>query len=151
MSRTAIDTSVIVAAHLSRHDHHKASFRALAATLESEESLILPLPALTEAYSVLTRLPTPHRLSPADAFQVLHRSFREVASIVSLSGQDVWPFFADLSQSGSAGGATYDFQIIACAVKGGAERILTLNTRHFERLKPDGLEIVNPLTEPFDA
>ena len=151
MSRTAIDTSVIVAAHLSRHDHHKASFKALAATLEAEESIILPLPALTEAYAVLTRFPTPDRLSPADAFQVLQRSFREVALIVSLSGHDAWPFFADLSQSGYAGGVTYDFHILACAVKGGAERILTLNTRHFERLKPEGLQIVNPLTEPFDA
>lgn len=151
MPRTAIDTSVIVAAHLVRHDHHKASFHALAATLESEESIVLPLPALTEAYSVLTRLPAPNRLSPEDAFQVLHRSFREVASIVSLSSQDVWPFLADLAQGRFAGGATYDFQIIACAVKGGADRILTLNTRDFERLKPERLQIVNPLSEPFEA
>lgn len=75
MSRTAIDTRVIVAAHLSRHDHHKASFQALAATLESEEGIMYPLPALTEAYAVMTRLPTPDRLSPADALQVEQRGF----------------------------------------------------------------------------
>lgn len=145
MLRTAIDTSVIVAAHLTQHEHHRAAFQAVERTLEVEEQIILPMPSLVEAYAVLTRIPAPNRLSPADAFRVLKASLESVSQIAALSDQDAWPFFADLSSNNFVGRATYDCQIIACAVKAGAERILTLNSRDFQRLKPDGIEIVNPL------
>lgn len=146
MPQTAIDTSVIVAAHVPRHGHHREAFRALEATLEAEERIILPMPALVEAYSVLTRFP-PFRLSPSDAFRVLKGSLEGVSQIATLSDQEAWPFFADLSKKQFAGRATYDSQIIACAVKAGAERILTLNARDFRRLTPKGVEVVDPLSE----
>ena len=122
------------------------AFRALETTLEVEERIILPMPALVEAYSVLTRFPVPFRLSPSDAFRVLKNSLQGVSQIAALSDQEAWPFFADLSGNQVMGRATYDSQIIACAVRGGADRILTLNGRDFERLKPDGLRIINPLS-----
>lgn len=147
MPRTAIDTSVIVAAHVVRHDHHEAAFHALEATLEAEERVILPMPALVEAYSVLTRFPAPFRLSPSDAFQVLKSSLESVSQIATLSDQDAWPFFADLSKNQVTGRATYDSQIIACAIKAGAERILTFNARDFQRLTPEGVQVVNPLSK----
>jgi predicted nucleic acid-binding protein len=145
LPRTAIDTSVIVAAHLVRHDHHGAAFRALEATLESEASIILPMPALVEAYSVLTRLPVSYRLSPSDALRVLRNSLGAVSEIATLSGEEAWPFLAESADNQVMGRATYDSQIIACAVKAGAERILTLNAHDFVRLAPEGVEIVNPL------
>ena len=45
---------------------------------------------------------------------------------------------------GVAGGATYDAEIAASARAAGAQRLLTLNARHFERLGSEGLEIVDP-------
>ena len=145
MPPTAIDTSVIVAAHVVRHDHHEAAFRAIETTLESDGSLILPMPALVEAYSVLTRMPAPFRLSPADASRVLQRSLQGVSQLASLSDEGSWPFLADLAKGQAIGRAVYDFQIIACAVKAGAKQIITFNARDFERLKPEGIRIVNPL------
>ncbi|HYO15225.1 MAG TPA: PIN domain-containing protein [Thermoanaerobaculia bacterium] len=135
---------MIVAAHVVRHDHHGVAFHALERTLEVEERIILPMPSLVKAYSVLTRFPAPYRLSPSDAFRVLKNSLQGVSQIAALSDQEAWPFFADLSRNQFTGRDTYDSQIIACAVKAGAKRILTLNSRDFQRLKPEGVEIVNP-------
>ena len=41
-------------------------------------------PALVEAYAVLTRLPPPHRLSPADALALLEADFIHPAKIITL-------------------------------------------------------------------
>lgn len=99
MPLTAIDTSVIVAAHLTQHDHHRVAFQAVEKTLEVEERIVLPLPSLVEAYSVLTKMPAPYRLSPSDAFRALKTSLQNVSEIAALSDQDAWPFFADLSRT----------------------------------------------------
>ena len=56
----------------------------------------------------------------------------------------MWTFLRTASANGIAGGQTYDAQIVRCAVKAGAARILTLNTRDFERLAPSGMEVVAP-------
>ena len=50
---------------------------------------------------------------------------------------------ADVAE-GIAGGAAYDARVLAEARAGGAERLLTLNRRDFERLAPAGIEIVTP-------
>jgi len=56
----------------------------------------------------------------------------------------MWTFLRNASENGVAGGQTYDAQILRCAVKGGAARILTLDTRDFERLAPASIEVVTP-------
>jgi len=144
VAATAVDTSVIIAGLLAWHEHHENAFRSLTALLDSEDEFILPAPVLMEAYSVMTRLPPPHRLSPRDAFSLLDTSFRQCARIAQLGGRDIWPFLRDAAQDGTAGGQTYDAQILACAAKAGAERMLTLNTRDFERLAPSEIEVVTP-------
>lgn len=39
------------------------------------EAMIAAGPALVETYAVLTRLPSPHRLAPADAHRLLQANF----------------------------------------------------------------------------
>src|SRR5258706_16292070 len=97
------------------------------------------MPALVEAYSVLTRMPAPFRLSPADASRVLQSSLQGVSQLASLSDEGSWLFLADLAKGRVIGRAVYDFQIIACAVKAWAKQIITFNARDFERLKPEGM------------
>ena len=57
---TALDASVIVAALLAAHEHHGPAATELGALLAEPGDVILPLQALVEAYSVMTRLPSPH-------------------------------------------------------------------------------------------
>lgn len=141
---TALDASVIVAGLLASHEHHGPAAAELEALLTEPGDVILPLQALVEAYSVMTRLPSPHRLSPKDALTILERSLRQRTIVVGLDGEEAWELVEGLSQRQIAGATSYDGLIAACARKGGAQRILTFNRAHFERLPGAGLEIVVP-------
>ena len=140
----ALDTSVIISGLLSWHEHHKTASAELVMLLEGPGRIILPLHSLVEAYAVMTRLPPPHRLSSRQALAVLEGSFRNRLTLVGLDGEEGWDLIGDLDQQSIAGGASYDGLIVACARKGGAQRILTFNRKHFERLESEDIEIVVP-------
>ncbi len=145
MTVTALDTSVIIAALLGWHEAHAPALRALIAAGEARGSrLLVPAPALVEAYAVMTRLPAPHRLAPADALALLAGSFESRAEVVHLGESETWRFLHEAAARGIAGGRAYDALILRCALKAGATRLLTLDRRDFERLEPAGLEIVVP-------
>jgi len=143
VSATALDTSVLVAGLCSWHESHANTLRALGAA-DKRGELIVPAPALVEAYSVMTRLPAPHRLAPQDAQEILSRSFEERSSVVGLTGAETWRLVRDAAGGGVAGGATYDALILACARKARADRLLTLDLKDFLRLAPDDIEILAP-------
>lgn len=133
----AVDSSVVIAALLAWHERHEDARPALSDALPS---IAVPAPALIESYSVMTRLPSPHRLSPTSALTALRETFRET-SIITLAESEIWPLLERAAATGVAGGRTYDAHIMACAVKAGAKKLLTLNPRDFEALGVDGVEI----------
>lgn len=143
MNRTALDTSVVVAAAQAWHEEHERALDAVGRALE-EPPVVLPLHALIEAYSVLTRMPRPLRMSPANAFDLLDRTFRGKAEIASLEGEAGFDLLAGFRDREIAGGTVYDALIAEAAHRAGARSLVTLNRQHFERLAPEGLEIVEP-------
>ena len=143
-ARFAVDTSVLVAALLTWHEHHGRSLSALQEAMDAGP-LVIPVPALVESYAVMTRLPSPHRLSPRDAHALLEQNFAATARVQSLSGADCWAMLARLATESVAGGRTYDAQILAAAVRSGAAVLLTLNVDHFEALAGERIEIRSPL------
>ena len=92
----------------------------------------------------MTRLPAPHRLSPANAIDLLGGSFEQRAEVVSLGEAETWRFLHQAARRGLAGGRAYDALILRCALKGGATRLLTLDRRDFERLDLAGIEPIVP-------
>ena len=138
MAATAFDSSVIVAAHLTWHERHEPAYRVLEETLAAGRP-ILPLHALVEAYSVLTRLPPPHRLSPADALGLIS-PLKGRMTIRGL-GEDVWSLLESAPSRNIAGGAVYDAMILAEAAAAGATSFRTLNTSDFERFRIEGVAI----------
>ena len=142
MNREAVDTSVVVAALLGWHEEHEVARKALERSLTADRP-VLPAPVLLEAYAVMTRLPSPHRLSPIDAAALLRDTFAGVAT-VALDGGEVWKLIEDLEAGQVAGGRSYDGHILACARKAGARRLLTLNERDFLALGDHEIEIVRP-------
>ena len=128
-AREAIDTTVVVAGLLSWHENHELARKALERSLAAER-LVWPAPTLIEAYAVMTRLPSPHRLSPADAAALLRDTFAGVAT-VTLDGDEVWQLIHILETNQVTGGRSYDGHILACARKAGAHKMLTLNERDF--------------------
>jgi predicted nucleic acid-binding protein len=143
MAGTALDTSVLVAAVAQWHEAHERSLRAVDELLAQPGTLV-PQQVLLEAYSVLTRLPSPQRLSPASALSVLEQTLEESADVVGLESVATWTFLDDQREAAVAGGAVYDALIIRSALAAGADRILTLNPRHFQRLAPAGLRVLEP-------
>ena len=110
------DTSVLVPALLSWHEHH-AACRAAA-----RQARMVPAHVLLECFSVLTRLPAPYRLSPSDAGElILGMPLSEVA----LPAQEHAGLVRTLAANGIGGGAIYDGLIGATA----RHHNLTLLTR----------------------
>ena len=70
--------------------------------------------AATELLSVLTRLPQPHRLSPAAALRLEENNFPESRF---LSAGDTRSVLRELADAGLAGGALYDGLVGAAARK----------------------------------
>lgn len=144
MIRTALDANVIVAAHMEWHQDHERSSAAIGRARGSGRRLLLPIPALVEAFSVMTRLPRGHRVLPHQARDVLHASFASDAELVAQDGDAVWALLDRAVAKGVSGGGIHDADILSCAERAGATRLLTLNPADFERLGPTKVEIVVP-------
>jgi predicted nucleic acid-binding protein len=140
----AVDTSVLVAGVLTWHEHHQAAREVLERGLAAR-ALVVPVPALVESYAVMTRLPAPHRLSPADAHALLRENFGDVPTVPGLTGPACWKMLDVLAAAGVAGGRTYDAQILAVALERRATVLLTLNPSDFTPMAPDAIEIRSPL------
>lgn len=133
--RVLLDTSCLVAAVLSQHEHHDATAADLARRRAAGHTFLMAAHAVLEAYAVLTRLPPPHRLAPADAVAVLDRNWASSES-TALTGAETWRLLRRQAAAGTAGGRVYDGAIAACARKARADEILTWNGRHFGGAQP---------------
>jgi predicted nucleic acid-binding protein len=142
VTRFVPDTSCLVAALCSWHEHHSATAEDLARRAKRGETLVAAGPVLVETYAVLTRLPPPHRMKARDVLAALEGSFGE-ADVVALNGTETWALLKALPRPGIAGGSAYDAQIAACARKAQADVILTWNRRDFQRVG-EGMEVASP-------
>jgi predicted nucleic acid-binding protein len=105
----APDTSIAIAALLADHPAHEAASGALAAC----KTTIAHVAA--ETYSVLTRLPAPHRAEAATAAMALQE--RLPSEHVTLAASDHAGAPGRLAAAGISGGATYDGLIALTALE----------------------------------
>jgi predicted nucleic acid-binding protein len=131
--RVLVDTSCLVAAALTQHEHHRATIDDLSRRRASGHRLLVAAHALLESYAVLTRLPAPHRLAPADAWAILDRNWGR-AETIALTAPESRRVMQRHASRGLGGGRVYDGCIAECARKGKAGEILTWNLRHFEAI-----------------
>lgn len=125
----AVDTSVVVAGFASWHEGHRSAAAALARKPR------VPAHVLVEAYSVLTRLPPPHR-APSDLVATfLVERFPEAPLVLPARAH------VELVQAsarvGLAGGAVYD-ALIAATVRHAGATLLTRDLQArpvYERMK----------------
>jgi predicted nucleic acid-binding protein len=116
----AVDTSVVVAAFASWHEGHRTATRALA------RGPRVPAHVLIETYSVLTRLPPPHRSPPAIVAAFLAERFREPP--LALPARAYTRLIGRAAQVGLTGGSIYDALVGATVVQARA-RLLTRDRR----------------------
>ncbi len=137
------DTSVLVAACVESHPAHKNSFRWAARARRGELDMVVATHTLAELYAVLTRLPARPKISPGTAARLIRENVEAPATIVSLSATDYRSVIKDLSERGIAGGTVYDALIAKAARRSSADRLLTFNPDDFERVWPNGTEIIH--------
>lgn len=111
----AADTSLVVAAFASWHENHEEARQALDGGVRLIEHCAL------ETYSVLTRLPAPHRISSAMVREFLGTRFRH--PFLRLSAQAYKDFILGLHDRGVTGGGAHDALVAATAAGCGAELV----------------------------
>ena len=102
----ALDTSVLVAAFASWHEAHGAVRKVMG------RRPWIPAHVLIETYSVLTRLPAPHRANPQIVADFLDQFAERVLVLPPHSHSEL---IHQLPQLGVSGGAIYDALVGATA------------------------------------
>lgn len=113
------DTSVLVPALLEWHPAHEESRASLAAVGA------VPAHVLLECFSVLTRLPAPHRLSAADAGALASALPWDVLMLTPAAHRTL---LSSLGPAKVRGGAVYD-ALIAATARAHELELLTRDTR----------------------
>lgn len=106
---------MVIAAFASWHENHEAARRALDGGLQLIDHCAL------ETYSVLTRLPPPHRSSGAIVRDFLEARFP--GPLLRLSTRAYMDFILGLPDREVTGGAAYDALVAATAAAYGVELI----------------------------
>jgi predicted nucleic acid-binding protein len=122
------DTSVVVAGFASWHEGHRAALSALARVRR------IPAHVLIESYSVLTRLPPPHRAPAEVVSDFLTQRFRMAP--LTLPPRAYSALVAAAPQAGLTGGSVYD-ALIAVTARHARATLLTRDRRAivvYERL-----------------
>ncbi|PYQ65410.1 MAG: hypothetical protein DMF54_11185 [Acidobacteria bacterium] len=131
-----LDTSCLVAAVCGWHRNHDATRREIERRDAAGEKLVLAAHSMAETYSVLTRLPEPHRLRPDDALALIEANWGRT-QLVALAAPDYRDTLRRCRDVGIGGGAVYDALIAECARKARVETLLTWDIEGFERFLED--------------
>jgi predicted nucleic acid-binding protein len=144
VSSYLLDTNCLVAAVCSWHGHHEATRREIERRHAAGQELILSAHSLAEAFSVLTRLPEPHRLSPEDALALIEANWGETR-LVALTAADYRVSLRRCRDVSIGGGAVYDAVIAACARKARVSTLVTWSVADFERFLEEEPLVTAPL------
>jgi len=142
--RVALDSSYLIALLCDWHGRHARTLRSYQHWHARDAQIVLPVHALLETYSVLTRIPAPYRLQPDIARQAIEENFARTALVVGVKAGGVWERIGNLSRLGFGGGQVYDALIAWCAADAKAAVLLTWNLKHFAAIVRPDLEVREP-------
>jgi len=143
VSSYLLDTSCLVAAACAWHTRHDSTRKEIERRQAAGETVVLAAHSLAETFSVLTRLPEPHRLRPEDALELIEANWGETR-LVSLVGSDYRSTLRRCRDVGLGGSAVYDALIAACARKARVETLVTWDLEGFERFLEDEPRVRTP-------
>ncbi len=130
--RWLFDSSVLVPVFYADHPQHASSSKLFR---ESGKNDCCALRTLGEVYTALTGLPLRPRITGPEGMAIV-RQIREKLTLISLSESE-YVAALEMASSGTVVGApAYDALIAQCALKAGAEVLLTWNVRDSTRLGP---------------
>ena len=142
--KAGLDTSYLVALLCGWHEFHERTRMDFEARRRAGARLVVPVHALLECFSVLTRLPAPYRLTPALARELMSHNFRGSVEVPFLSNEDCWELLAGLSTRGIGGGKIWDAVIAHSCRTAGATILLTWDASDFRVVAPPDLHVAKP-------
>ena len=123
------DSSVLVPVFYAHHPQHASSTKVFLAAGKGD---FCALRTLGEIYATLTGLPLRPRITGPDGIKIVQQ-VRGRLTAVTLSEQEYVSALETASSGAIVGSAVYDALIAHCALKVGAETLLTWNVRDFTR------------------
>ena len=130
-----VDSSVLVAVAVDSHVHH-APATAWANCWYQSAELVTSTHALAELYATVTRRgPRGFGVPHSDARSIV-TTFRQRIRVVPLLLDDYIHLFERAEELGVHGPQVYDLLHAEAARKAGAEKIATINARHFRSIWP---------------
>ena len=138
--RWYFDTSVIVAAAIEGHERNGITLAVLEELARDRHHGVVSAHTIAELYSVVTKLPSPLGLSPAQAKAVVESLILNRMEIITLTRSDYEIAMKRCSEANWISGRIYDAIHIQCALKAQCERIYTLDARDFRVLCPEGIQ-----------
>jgi predicted nucleic acid-binding protein len=127
-----LDTNVIVASVVEKHEHHDRAYSVLDRVQSGKDEGFVSAHGLAEVYAVLTKLPPPFRHSPEQALLSVEENIVKYFKITSLTAADYTGVIREAALAGVQGGTIYDAVLVKCAAKAEVEKLFTLNVRHFQ-------------------
>ena len=118
--------------------HHERAVESLA---ESRDGFTCNH-ALSEVFATLTGGRLNLQLSPVEASDVIENNIVSRLAIVDLTVADYRKAIADCEAVGARGGGIFDMLHLQAARRGKAQRILTINVRHFQAFAPDLSDLI---------
>jgi len=134
--KVLLDTSVLIAAVIAKHDSHTKAFTILERVQNRKEEGFVAAHSLAEMYAILTKLPPPFRHSPEQALLSIEENVLKHFRIASLTGTDYASLIREAAVAGIQGGTIYDAVLLKSAGKVDPDRIYTLNLKHFLAVAP---------------
>ncbi len=132
------DSSVLVPVFYADHPQHSLCAKLF---LDAGKSDFCALRTLGEVYATLTGLPLRPRIAGSEGISIV-KQIRERLTLIALTEQEYVSALEQASSETVVGAAAYDALIANCALKAGAEILLTWNVRDFTRLGPVVARIV---------
>lgn len=135
---TFLDSSVLVAALVEGVTHHEECL-----ALVTRGGHMVLEHALIEAFSTLTGGRTFERIPPDTAAQAVASCAQTFLTVVHLTGPQVLDTLTECHARGIRGGAIHDYRHLKAASVHQADRLYTLNLRHFLAFhRPSDPEVV---------
>ncbi len=146
--KVAFDTSVLVAGLHRAHPHHARAVVWVDAVAQRHVTGLVTYHALVELWSVLTRLPSSMRASPAQALQLVDR-VRQVFEVVTLESTIYDDAMQRCTDRGFSSGIVFDALHLVAAERSAAHVVVTFNGSDFTRLiTPTSPRIIIPPDPP---
>jgi predicted nucleic acid-binding protein len=136
--RSYFDSSALVAAMVEEEAHHARAFDALVENKDGFTSAH----ALAEVFATLTSGRLDIQLAPEEAEELVEANVAGRLRVVELTLSDYRAAMRASREVGARGGAIYDMLHLQAARRGKAERILTINVRHFQVFAPDLAKLI---------